>query len=101
MPTFFDEAGHRVATQYLFAVLHGKMAAERLLEYRVGHEGLPGHPELGLTEGIDFSASVGLENRPLGSLSRLFDGSKSLRQLLKRPEIVVETIVPKLVSMQL
>ena len=85
MPTFYDEAGHRVATQYLFAVLHGKMAAERrgfeprkaldgmemkafkafridfgqisrLLEYRVGHEGLPGHPELGLTDGIHFSS---------------------------------------------
>eukprot|EP00913_Durusdinium_trenchii_P020463 g19223.t1 len=38
VPTFFDEAGHRVATQYLFAVLHGQMA------------------ELGLTEGIAFSS---------------------------------------------
>ena len=29
VPTFFDEAGHRVATQYLFAVLHGQMAVDR------------------------------------------------------------------------
>lgn len=29
VPTFFDEAGHRVATQYLFAVLHGQMAVNR------------------------------------------------------------------------
>ncbi|CAK9085211.1 unnamed protein product [Durusdinium trenchii] len=56
VPTFFDEAGHRVATQYLFAVLHGQMAVERLFEYRVGHKALPGHPELGLTEGIAFSS---------------------------------------------
>lgn len=56
VPTFFDEAGHRVATQYLFAVLHGQIAVERLFEYRVGHKALPGHPELGLTEGIAFSS---------------------------------------------
>lgn len=56
VPTFFDEAGHRVATQYLFAVLHGQMAVDRLLDYRVGHKALPGHPELGLTEGVKFSS---------------------------------------------
>jgi len=56
VPTFFDEAGHRVATQYLFAVLHGQMSVDRLLDYRVGHKALPGHPELGLTEGIKFSS---------------------------------------------
>jgi hypothetical protein len=30
VPTFFDEAGHRVATQYLMAVLNGDMPAEQL-----------------------------------------------------------------------
>ncbi|CAE7778796.1 Tktl2 [Symbiodinium sp. CCMP2592] len=56
VPTFFDEAGHRVAVQYLFAVLRGHIPAERLLHYRVGHSALPGHPELGLTRGVQFSS---------------------------------------------
>jgi len=56
VPIFFDEAGHRVATQYLFSVLHGHMPAERLMDYRKGHAGLPGHPELGLTPGVQFSS---------------------------------------------
>merc|ERR1719359_2815122 len=54
--TFFDEAGHRVATQYLFSVLRGHMPAGTLLGYRQGHSGLPGHPELGRTPGIEFSS---------------------------------------------
>merc|ERR1719247_2831413 len=44
VPTFFDEAGHRVATQYLMSVLHGHMPAEHLRRYREGHQWLPGHP---------------------------------------------------------
>jgi len=56
VPIFFDEAGHRVATQYLFAVLRGQLPAERLLHYRIGHSALPGHPELGLTSGVEFSS---------------------------------------------
>jgi transketolase len=56
VPIFFDEAGHRVATQYLMAVLNGDMKAEQLMKYRAAHERLPGHPELGLTEGIKFSS---------------------------------------------
>lgn len=55
-PMFFDEAGHRVATQYLFSVLKGHMPAETLLGYRRGHTGLPGHPEKGRTPGIEFSS---------------------------------------------
>ena len=31
VPIFFDEAGHRVATQYLLSVLNGAMPAERRL----------------------------------------------------------------------
>lgn len=42
VPTFFDEAGHRVATQYLMSVLHGHMQAEALVDYRKGHSHLPG-----------------------------------------------------------
>ncbi len=56
VPIFFDEAGHRVATQYLMAVLRGHLSAEALLHYREAHSKLPGHPELGLTPGIEFSS---------------------------------------------
>lgn len=56
VPIFFDEAGHRVATQYLMSVLHGHMEPEALLHYRVGHKKLPGHPELGMTPGVKFSS---------------------------------------------
>jgi transketolase len=56
VPTFFDEAGHRVATQYLMATLSGDLPAEKLMRYRAAHEGLPGHPELGLTPGVKFSS---------------------------------------------
>ena len=34
VPIIYDEAGHRVATQYLLSVLNGAMPAERLLHYR-------------------------------------------------------------------
>lgn len=56
VPIFFDEAGHRVATQYLMAVLHGELPAERLVHYREANSRLPGHPELGLTPGVKFSS---------------------------------------------
>ncbi len=56
VPIFFDEAGHRVATQYLMSVLNGDMPAEMLMQYRVANEKLPGHPELGLTPGVKFSS---------------------------------------------
>lgn len=56
VPIFFDEAGHRVATQYLMSVLHGAMPAENLLSYRAADSKLPGHPELGLTPGVKFSS---------------------------------------------
>ena len=54
--TFFDEAGHRVATQYLMAALNGHIEPEQLINYRRGHSQLPGHPELGMTPGIQFSS---------------------------------------------
>ena len=56
LPVFFDEAGHRVATQYLMAVLEGELEAERLLHYREFLSRLPGHPERGLTPGVRFSS---------------------------------------------
>ncbi|MEO1592417.1 MAG: transketolase, partial [Cyanobacteria bacterium J06632_22] len=34
IPTFFDEAGHRVGTQYLMATLAGELPAEQLMNYR-------------------------------------------------------------------
>ncbi|HEY1898441.1 MAG TPA: transketolase C-terminal domain-containing protein [Steroidobacteraceae bacterium] len=56
VPVFYDEAGHRVATQYLLAVLEGHLPAERLLHYREFNAGLPGHPEKGVTPGVEFSS---------------------------------------------
>jgi transketolase len=56
VPIFFDEAGHRVATQYLMAALHGELPVEQLMRYREAHAHLPGHPELGLTPGVKFSS---------------------------------------------
>ncbi|NJK38430.1 MAG: transketolase [Oscillatoriales cyanobacterium RM2_1_1] len=56
VPIFFDEAGHRVATQYLMSVLQGEMPAEQLTQYRAAGAKLPGHPELGLTPGVKFSS---------------------------------------------
>ncbi|MGF1516252.1 MAG: transketolase C-terminal domain-containing protein [Nodosilinea sp.] len=56
VPIFFDEAGHRVATQYLMSVLNGDMPAEQLMQYRAANEKLPGHPELRLTPGVKFSS---------------------------------------------
>ena len=56
VPIFYDEAGHRVATQYLLSVLNGAMPAERLLHYREYASGLPGHPEKLLTPGVEFSS---------------------------------------------
>ncbi len=56
VPVPFDEAGHRVALQYLLAVLRGDLEAEKLLHYREAFEGLPGHPERGMTPGVHFSS---------------------------------------------
>jgi len=56
VPVFFDEAGHRVATQYLMAVLDGELDVERLLHYREYLSHLPGHPERGFTPGVKFSS---------------------------------------------
>jgi transketolase len=56
VPIMFDEAGHRVATQYLLAFLDGALPLDKLLHYREYNEKMPGHPELGLTPGVHFSS---------------------------------------------
>lgn len=56
VPIFFDEAGHRVATQYLMAVLEGELDVERLYHYREYLSHLPGHPERGFTPGVKISS---------------------------------------------
>ncbi|KAN0092643.1 thiamine diphosphate-binding fold [Tylopilus felleus] len=56
LPILFDEAGHRVATQYLLSALEGHIPPEKLLHYREAHSKLPGHPEFGLTPGVKFSS---------------------------------------------
>ncbi|KAJ7671471.1 thiamine diphosphate-binding protein [Mycena polygramma] len=56
VPIVFDEAGHRVATQYILSALEGSIPAEHLMHYREANAKLPGHPELGLTPGVKFSS---------------------------------------------
>jgi transketolase C-terminal domain/subunit/transketolase N-terminal domain/subunit len=55
-PHYYDEAGHRVAIQYLMSVLNGHLGAESLLHYREAEWKLPGHPERGFTPGVTFSS---------------------------------------------
>ena len=56
VPILFDEAGHRVATQYLLAFLDGALGLDKLTHYREYNQKMPGHPELGLTPGVHFSS---------------------------------------------
>merc|ERR1719487_208553 len=56
VPIFFDEAGHRVATQYLLSAIRGALPAEKLCDYRKGHAGLPGHPERDPEIGVEFAS---------------------------------------------
>lgn len=55
-PVFYDEAGHRVAAQYLMAALNGFIPIEKLLHYREFGHGLYGHPERLDEAGIFFSS---------------------------------------------
>lgn len=55
-PVYFDEAGHRVAIQYIMAVLNGHQPAESLFHYREYDHGLYGHPERDDRNGIFFSS---------------------------------------------
>lgn len=56
VPLYLDEAGHRVAIQYLMSALNGALPAEQLMRYREADSQLPGHPELGFTPGVGFSS---------------------------------------------
>lgn len=55
-PVSFDEAGHRVAIQYIMAVLNGFKQPESLLHYREFGQGLYGHPERQEEDGVFFSS---------------------------------------------
>ncbi len=55
-PVYFDEAGHRVAIQYMMAVLNGYQKAESLLHYREYDKGYYGHPERDDQNGVFFSS---------------------------------------------
>lgn len=55
-PVYFDEAGHRVAIQYVMAVLNGFKEPESLLHYREYDKGLYGHPERDEKNGVFFSS---------------------------------------------
>ncbi len=56
VPVLFDEAGHRVAIQYMMAALNGYMPVDQLLHYREFDQGLYGHPERDDKAGIFFSS---------------------------------------------
>ncbi|MGL1930568.1 MAG: transketolase [Desulfotalea sp.] len=56
VPIYFDEAGHRVAIQYMMAVLNGHADVETLLHYREYDKGLYGHPERDEENGVFFSS---------------------------------------------
>ena len=56
VPIYFDEAGHRVAIQYLMAALNGYQRHESLLHYREAGYGLYGHPEREDKTGVFFSS---------------------------------------------
>lgn len=55
-PVYFDEAGHRVAIQYMMAALNGQKSLEDLLHYREFGHGLYGHPERDEAAGVFFSS---------------------------------------------
>ncbi len=55
-PVYFDEAGHRVAIQYMMAVLNGFRPPQALLHYREFGKGFYGHPERNEEEGVFFSS---------------------------------------------
>ncbi len=55
-PVYFDEAGHRVAIQYMMAVLNGHKNSESLFHYREYDHGYYGHPERDEKNGVFFSS---------------------------------------------
>lgn len=55
-PVYFDEAGHRVAIQYIMAVLNGHKEIDSLFHYREFKKGFYGHPERDEENGVFFSS---------------------------------------------
>ena len=55
-PVYFDEAGHRVAIQYMMAALNGQKSTQDLMHYREFGKGLYGHPERDEAAGVFFSS---------------------------------------------
>jgi len=55
-PSFFDEAGHRVAIQYAMSAFNEIIPFEKLLHYREANHGLYGHPELDPELGVTFAS---------------------------------------------
>ena len=56
VPIYFDEAGHRVAIQYMMSVLNGYNKPEALLHYREFNKGFYGHPERDEELGVFFAS---------------------------------------------
>jgi transketolase C-terminal domain/subunit/transketolase N-terminal domain/subunit len=55
-PSYFDEAGHRVAIQYAMSAFNEVIPFEKLLHYREAGHGLYGHPELDPELGVTFAS---------------------------------------------
>lgn len=55
-PSFFDEAGHRVAIQYAMSAFNGKIPMEKLLHHREAGLHLYGHPERDPSIGVTFAS---------------------------------------------
>ena len=73
VPVFYDEAGHRVATQYLLQRTRRRTCRPSgCCTTASTTAGLPGHPEKGLTPGVEFSS--GPPRAPVGVLQRRGDG---------------------------
>ncbi|MEE4240547.1 MAG: transketolase C-terminal domain-containing protein [Desulfopila sp.] len=79
-PVFFDEAGHRVALQYIMAVLNGHADISTLLHYREFKKGLYGHPERDDENGIFFSS---------GRLGHLWSHVNGVAEALKEKVVVM------------
>ncbi|MBI2572620.1 transketolase [Candidatus Woesearchaeota archaeon] len=80
VPILYDEAGHRVALQYVLAALHGHIPISSLLFYRDYKKGLYGHPERDEKQGIMFSS---------GRLGHLWSFVNGVAQREKGKKVVV------------
>ncbi|MFN2353500.1 MAG: transketolase C-terminal domain-containing protein [Desulfopila sp.] len=79
-PVFFDEAGHRVALQYIMAVLNSHADVSTLLHYREFQKELYGHPERDDERGIFFSS---------GRLGHLWSHVNGVAEALREKTVVL------------